>query len=170
MGHDRSGIELNLLMTGEEDSPRVATVVSVGLRSQQIWNVRIVAVVMNGSDRGNDGPAVVGLGRSATTSSWASYVAVDGGGAPCSTVGLDGGCRRWAVAARGGDRRRRRARRWWWWQPPFHEHGGTPKVTSVPPASSTSHPIRKVASVPVAALASRPVYKATSTPATTSAS
>ncbi|KAL5980249.1 hypothetical protein ACLOJK_036716 [Asimina triloba] len=50
MGHDRSGIELNLLMTGEEDSPRVASVINVDLRPRQIWNVLIVFFVMNGSD------------------------------------------------------------------------------------------------------------------------
>ncbi|KAL5984274.1 hypothetical protein ACLOJK_018378 [Asimina triloba] len=61
MGHDRSGMKLKLLMTGEEDSPRVASVINVSLRSQQIWNARIVAVVMSGLDRGKDGPMMVGL-------------------------------------------------------------------------------------------------------------
>ncbi|KAL6000815.1 hypothetical protein ACLOJK_006541, partial [Asimina triloba] len=51
MGHDRSGMKLKLLMTGEEDLPRVATVMN---------NVLVVAVVMNGLDRGNDGPLMVG--------------------------------------------------------------------------------------------------------------
>ncbi|KAL5985183.1 hypothetical protein ACLOJK_036421 [Asimina triloba] len=60
MGHDRSGMKLKLLMTGEEDLPRVATVMNVGLRPQRIWNVLVVAVVMNGSDRGNDDPLMVG--------------------------------------------------------------------------------------------------------------
>ncbi|KAL6002327.1 hypothetical protein ACLOJK_034258 [Asimina triloba] len=61
MGHDRSGIELKLLMTGEEDSPRVAAVINVGLRSQQIWNVRIVFFVMNGSDGPSGRSPVVGI-------------------------------------------------------------------------------------------------------------
>ncbi|KAL5978402.1 hypothetical protein ACLOJK_029519, partial [Asimina triloba] len=63
MGHDRSGIELNLLMTGEEDSPRVAAVINVGLRSQQIWNVRIVAVVMSGLDGPMECLTAVGFRR-----------------------------------------------------------------------------------------------------------
>ncbi|KAL6004486.1 hypothetical protein ACLOJK_005039 [Asimina triloba] len=50
MGHDRSGMELNLLMTGEEDLPRVATVINVGLRPRRIWNVLIVSAVMNDLD------------------------------------------------------------------------------------------------------------------------
>ncbi|KAL5985403.1 hypothetical protein ACLOJK_027387 [Asimina triloba] len=61
MDHDRSGIELNLLMTGEEDSPRVASMINVGLRSQQIWNVRIVFFVMNGSDGPSGRSPVVGI-------------------------------------------------------------------------------------------------------------
>ncbi|KAL6008222.1 hypothetical protein ACLOJK_033728 [Asimina triloba] len=73
MGHDRSGMMLNLLMTSEEDSPRVASMINVGLRSRRIWNVLVVAVVMNDLDRGSDGSAVVGLGRPATASSWASF-------------------------------------------------------------------------------------------------
>ncbi|KAL5976920.1 hypothetical protein ACLOJK_021257 [Asimina triloba] len=52
MGDDRSGMKMNLLMTGEEDFPRVATVIN---------NVLIVAVVMSGLDRGKDGPTVMGL-------------------------------------------------------------------------------------------------------------
>ncbi|KAL5985595.1 hypothetical protein ACLOJK_027581 [Asimina triloba] len=61
MGDDRSGMKMNSLMTGEEDLPRVATVMNVGLRPQRIWNVLVVAVVMNSSDRGNDGPCMVGF-------------------------------------------------------------------------------------------------------------
>ncbi|KAL5994586.1 hypothetical protein ACLOJK_024639 [Asimina triloba] len=61
MDHDRSGMELNLLITGEEDSPRVAAVISVGLRLRRIWNVLVVSVVMSGLDRGDNGPTVMGL-------------------------------------------------------------------------------------------------------------
>ncbi|KAL5985299.1 hypothetical protein ACLOJK_027280, partial [Asimina triloba] len=60
MGHDWSGMELNLLMAGEEDLPRVATVINVGLRPRQIWNVLVVSVVMSGLDQGDDGPIVMG--------------------------------------------------------------------------------------------------------------
>ncbi|KAL6000391.1 hypothetical protein ACLOJK_024086, partial [Asimina triloba] len=60
MGHDRSGMKLKLLMTGEEDLPRVATVMNVGLRPQRIWNVLVVAVVMNGSDGPSGCSPVVG--------------------------------------------------------------------------------------------------------------
>ncbi|KAL6000150.1 hypothetical protein ACLOJK_034828 [Asimina triloba] len=61
MGNDRSGMKMNMLMTGEEDLPRVATVINVGLQPRRIWNVLVVAVVMNGLDRGDDGSAVVGF-------------------------------------------------------------------------------------------------------------
>ncbi|KAL6009518.1 hypothetical protein ACLOJK_022747 [Asimina triloba] len=122
-------IELNSLMTGEEDSPRVATVINVGLRPRWIWNVLVVAVMMNDSDRGSDGPAVVGLGWSATASSWASFVAVDGGGTPCSTWwrpwrarAVDGSLgRRCSGFTNDGMELRRPP-----WQPPPNEEGGAP--------------------------------------------
>ncbi|KAL6002101.1 hypothetical protein ACLOJK_037549 [Asimina triloba] len=63
MGDDRSGMKMNLLMTGEEDLPRVATAINIGLRPRQIWNVLVVTIVMSSLDRGNDGPAMVGLDR-----------------------------------------------------------------------------------------------------------
>ncbi|KAL6009565.1 hypothetical protein ACLOJK_022795 [Asimina triloba] len=81
MGHDRSGIELNLLMTGEEDSPRVAAVINVGLRSQQIWNVCVVFFMMNGSDGPSGRSPVVGstaMGVGGTDVVGRSTVAVHG--------------------------------------------------------------------------------------------
>ncbi|KAL5986190.1 hypothetical protein ACLOJK_014523 [Asimina triloba] len=57
----RSGMKMNLLMTGEEDLPRVVAVIIVGLWPRRIWNVLVVVVVMSGLDRGKDGPTVVGI-------------------------------------------------------------------------------------------------------------
>ncbi|KAL5986634.1 hypothetical protein ACLOJK_014967, partial [Asimina triloba] len=76
MGHDQSGMELNFLMTGEEDLPRVASVINVGLRPRQIWNVLVVAVVMNGLDRGKDRLSVVGSAAVATTASDGNSLAI----------------------------------------------------------------------------------------------
>ncbi|KAL6004047.1 hypothetical protein ACLOJK_004594, partial [Asimina triloba] len=61
MGDDRSGMKMNSLITGEEDLPRVATVINVGLRPRRIWNVLVVSVVMSGLDRGDDGLVVMGF-------------------------------------------------------------------------------------------------------------
>ncbi|KAL5979761.1 hypothetical protein ACLOJK_041408, partial [Asimina triloba] len=88
MGMNQSGMKMGSLMTGEEDLPRVAAVINVGLRPRRIWNVLIVAVVMSGLDRGKDspvmvGPTAVGVGLSTVTASFigdGSVVATSGGG------------------------------------------------------------------------------------------
>ncbi|KAL5975349.1 hypothetical protein ACLOJK_019671 [Asimina triloba] len=106
MGHDRSGIELNLLMTGEEDSPRVASMINVGLRSQQIWNVLVVAVVMNSSDGPMECLTAVGFRR------WQARLTVTRGGRRWvrrrgrADGSFDGGIGRWLSASGGGCRRR----------------------------------------------------------------
>ncbi|KAL6002986.1 hypothetical protein ACLOJK_023208 [Asimina triloba] len=94
MGHDRSGMELNLLMTGKEDSPRVTSVINVSLRPRQIWNELVVAVVMNGSDVGEDGPVVVGIAEE-DDGVRVLFVAVDG-------EEMYGGDGRRVLAATGG--------------------------------------------------------------------
>ncbi|KAL6013343.1 hypothetical protein ACLOJK_003836, partial [Asimina triloba] len=102
MGHDRSGMKLKLLMTGEEDSPRVASVINVGLRSQQIWNVRIIVVVMSGLDGPMECLTAVGFRR------WqARLTAMRGGRRRVRRRGradgsFDGGIGRWLPASGDG--------------------------------------------------------------------
>ncbi|KAL5996732.1 hypothetical protein ACLOJK_007652, partial [Asimina triloba] len=107
-----SGIEVMLLMTGEEDLPRVASVINVGLRPRRIWNVLVVPVVMNGLDGGNDDPTMVGrttVGVGSSSSSSPSTVrrcmAATGGMCWLRRAAFAGDDRR-----RGGQRRRARRR------------------------------------------------------------
>ncbi|KAL5977912.1 hypothetical protein ACLOJK_036935 [Asimina triloba] len=105
MGMNQSGIEVMLLMTGEEDLPRVASVINVGLRPRQIWNELAVAVMMNGSDWSDGGPSMVGstvasLPSTATlTTSWSSSSA---GVAMGGTAGGGRGERRHRAVTGGG--------------------------------------------------------------------
>ncbi|KAL5996617.1 hypothetical protein ACLOJK_007536 [Asimina triloba] len=90
-GLEKKTMKMNSLMTGEEDLPRVATVINVGLRPRRIWNVLVVAVMMNGLDRGKDGPAMVGstAGDVASSSSRSSS-GRDGRSAAASPAGSSG--------------------------------------------------------------------------------
>ncbi|KAL5986665.1 hypothetical protein ACLOJK_014998 [Asimina triloba] len=78
---DRGEMEVMRAATEKENFPRVATVINVILRPRRIWNVLIIAVVMNDLDRGKDDPAVVGS-DGATTSfvGDGNMVAASGGG------------------------------------------------------------------------------------------
>ncbi|KAL6010663.1 hypothetical protein ACLOJK_001101 [Asimina triloba] len=96
MGDERSGMKMGSSATDEEDSPRVAAVIRVGLRPRRIWNVLVVAVVMSSSDWSDDGPAMVGFAGDvdSSSSSSPSTVAVHGLAAMGETAGSWRGERR----------------------------------------------------------------------------
>ncbi|KAL6000621.1 hypothetical protein ACLOJK_024320 [Asimina triloba] len=120
LGENRRGMELISLMTGEEDSPRVASVINVGLRPRQIWNVLVVPVVMNDSDWIDGGPSMVGS------------TAVDDGfgrrlSSPSTVVAT--------VARRGGELGRSTAA-WVMVQRLHRRRGGAPAVAAMAATSS----------------------------------
>ncbi|KAL5986533.1 hypothetical protein ACLOJK_014866, partial [Asimina triloba] len=83
----------------EEDLPRVAFVINVGLRPRQIWNELAVAVMMNGSDWSDGGPSMLAFDGDVAASWSSSSVGVAMGG----TAGGGRGERRHrAVTGSGG--------------------------------------------------------------------
>ncbi|KAL6013190.1 hypothetical protein ACLOJK_003682 [Asimina triloba] len=91
-------IKMNLLVMSEEDSPRVATVINVGLRPRRIWNVLIVFVVMNDFDGPTGCSAMVGFVFFVDVGGEREPV-VDGGRADGSFNGMLG---RWLSASGNG--------------------------------------------------------------------
>ncbi|KAL5979020.1 hypothetical protein ACLOJK_018917 [Asimina triloba] len=106
MGDDRSGMKMNSLMTGEEDLPRVATVINFGLRPQRIWNELDVSDVMSGSDGpsgrspavGSDGQRWRGVFFIAVDDE-AMHGLTDDGSVMIGQRALIGGCRWWLCIA-----------------------------------------------------------------------
>ncbi|KAL5986318.1 hypothetical protein ACLOJK_014651 [Asimina triloba] len=60
MGNDRSRMKVGLSVTEEEDSPRVAAVINIGLWLRRIWNGLVAAIMMSGLDLSNGGLTMVG--------------------------------------------------------------------------------------------------------------